>query len=166
MNLYMIIITIFINFILESTILNRVMFFGVTPNLGLILVVIIALSRGRKTGGLAGIITGLLSDIVFSEVIGIKAFIYFFIGYVVGMSENKLSRENIFIPIIMTIGSTFFYHLMYMAFMFFLNNKIYMNGSFKHIFLLELLYNSILVIPLYKWLSKYYTLKGMSFSKR
>lgn len=162
----MIILTIFINFIFESTILNRLAIFGVVPNIGLILVVIIALSRGRNVGGIAGLVTGLLADMMFSPVIGVKAFIYFFIGYTVGMSENKLSRDNIFIPILMTIASTFFYHVMYILFMFFLNNKIYVGELFRYVFLLELLYNTILVIPLYKWLSKLYALKGMSFRRR
>lgn len=166
MSIYMIILTIFINFILESTLFNRLSLFGVVPNIGLILIVIIAISRGRKVGGMAGLVTGMLSDVMFSPVVGVKALIYFFIGYTIGMSENKLSKDNIIIPIIMTIGATFFYHLMYMLFMFFINNKIYMSGSFRTIFLLELLYNTILVVPLYKWLSKAYTLKGMTFGRR
>ncbi|SHD77948.1 rod shape-determining protein MreD [Schnuerera ultunensis] len=115
---------IIINFILQSTILHYFNIFDVVPNTSLVIIIVIALLRGKKTASIAGLIAGLLQDIIFSPVIGINGFIYFFVGYFVGMAENKLSKDNILIPFIMTLISTICYHLVYYLFMYFLSFNI------------------------------------------
>ncbi len=66
------------NFILQSTVFSQISIFGVVPNTGLIIIVTIALLKGRRIGGVVGLLVGLLQDIIFSPVIGVNGFIYFF----------------------------------------------------------------------------------------
>ena len=166
MSMYMVMLTAILNLFLESTLLDRVEIFGVVPNFSLILLVTIALSRGKMTGGFVGLVVGLLEDIIFSPIIGVKAFIYFFIGYTVGMSENKLSRDNLLIPVLMTCAATVFYNTAFLILMYFLSGVSHFDSSLGRTLILETLYNAILIVPTYKILSKRYILKGMSFGER
>ena len=166
MNIFTIFSIIVINFILESTILSYFSIFGVLPNTSLIIIGAIALLRGRKTGSIVGLVMGLLQDIVFSPVIGVNAFIYFFIGYSIGMAENNLSKDNALIPFVITIGSTIGYHLLYYFFMFFLGHNINFPVFFKKIVIFEIAYNSLLSILFYKWFSRIFVIPSIRFGKK
>lgn len=166
MSIYLILLITIINFIFESTLFNRVTIMGITPNIALILIVIVSLSRGNKTGGFVGLFTGLLRDLVFNKTIGVIGLIYFFIGYAVGLGEKKFSKENIVIPTLMTAASTMAYYILYAVFMFFLRQKFTFAMIFGEKVLTEIVLNGLLTIPLYKWLSKHFTLKGMTFGER
>ena len=166
MNIFIIFLIIAINFILQSTILTYVSIFGVLPNTSLIIIVVIALLKGKKAGGIVGLLIGLLQDIIFSSVIGVNGFIYFFVGYFVGMAENKLSKDNMLIPFIMTAGATVGYHLLYYLFMFFLGHDIAFSVFFKKVVLFEMTYNSLLSILFYKWFSKIFIVPSIRFGSR
>ncbi|CCQ98390.1 conserved membrane hypothetical protein [[Clostridium] ultunense Esp] len=157
---------IIINFILQSTILHYFNIFDVVPNTSLVIIIVIALLRGKKTASIAGLIAGLLQDIIFSPVIGINGFIYFFVGYFVGMAENKLSKDNILIPFIMTLISTICYHLVYYLFMYFLSFNIPFFAFFKNVVVIEMLYNSLISIILYKWFSRIFVIPSIRFGRR
>ncbi|MCF6463691.1 rod shape-determining protein MreD [Clostridium sp. Cult1] len=157
---------IIINFILQSTILQYFNIFNVVPNTGLVIIVVIALLKGKRAGSIVGLIAGLLQDIIFSPVIGINGFLYFFIGYLVGMTENKLSKDNILIPFIMTLISTICYHLFYYLFMYFLSYNISFLIFFKDVVIIEMLYNSFISIILYKWFSKIFVIPSIRFGRR
>ncbi len=157
---------IIINFILQSTILQYFNIFNVVPNTGLVIIVVIALLKGKRAGSIVGLIAGLLQDIIFSPVIGINGFLYFFIGYLVGMTENKLSKDNILIPFIMTLISTICYHLFYYLFMYFLSYNISLLIFFKDVVIIEMIYNSFISIILYKWFSKIFVIPSIRFGRR
>ncbi len=100
------------------------------PNTGIIIVVLVALIKGKNAGSMVGLLIGLLQDIIFSTVVGVNGIIYFFIGYIIGISEDKLSKDNLLIPIFLTLLSTLFYHLSYYLFMFFLGHNINFSAFF------------------------------------
>lgn len=166
MTIIIMILIIVINFILQSTLLPYASIFGVVPNTSLVIIVAIALLNGRRTGSIIGLMTGLLQDIIFSPVVGVNSFIYFFIGYFVGTAENKLSKDNILIPFIITAGATVSYHMFYYLFMFFLAHNISFSTFFKNIVVFEMIYNSLLSIILYKWFSKMFVVPSIRFGRR
>jgi len=166
LNIIIYILIIVINFIFQSTLLPYMSVFGVLPNTSIIIIVIIALLKGRKVGSIVGLSMGLLQDIIFSPVIGVNGFIYFFIGYLVGMMESRLSKDNILIPFIMTAAVTIGYHLFYYLFMFFLAYNINFSAFFKKTILLEMVYNSLLSILVYKWFSKIFIVPSIRFGRK
>lgn len=166
MTVFIISLIIIINFILQSTAISYFSIFGVVPNTSLIIIVAIALLKGKKVGSTTGLLIGLLQDIVFSSVIGVNAFIYFFIGYLMGMAEDKLSKENILLPVIMSIITTIGYHFFYFLFMFFLNYDISFSIFFKQIVIIEMIYNSLLSIFLFKLFSKIFVMPSITFGKK
>lgn len=157
---------IIVNFILQSTIIPYFSVFDVVPNTGIIIVVIIALLKGKKLGASAGLLTGFLQDIIFGPVVGVNAFIYFFVGYLIGMTENKFSKDNMLLPVIMTIVSTAGYHFFYHLFMFFLNYNVSLSVIFKDIVISEMIYNSLVSILLFKLLSKIFVVPSITFGRK
>ncbi|NLJ78748.1 MAG: rod shape-determining protein MreD [Tissierellia bacterium] len=166
MNTFIIVLLILSNFILETTLFPHFNVFRILPNMGLVIVVSVAILRDRKTGSIVGLTVGLLQDTIFSGVIGINAFIYFFLGYFAGMAGSKLSRDNVLTPFILTLGSTIAYHLFYNLFMFFLNYNIGFSTFFKEIVLMEMIYNSIIAIFICRWLSKIFIVPTVRFRRR
>ncbi|WP_236909269.1 rod shape-determining protein MreD [Clostridium sp. Cult3] len=166
MDFFIMALIIVVNFILQSTIFSHISIFGIVPNTGLIIIVVIALLRGRRTGGIVGLLVGLLQDIIFSPVIGVNGFIYFFVGYFVGMAEDKLSKDNLLIPFIMTAGTTIAYHLLYYIFMYFLGYGLNFSIFFKDVVILETLCNSLISILIYKWFSKVFIVPSIRFGRR
>jgi len=159
-------IIIIVNFILQSTILQNLSILGVIPNTTLIIVVSIALLKGKRTGSIVGLGAGLLQDIIFSPTIGANAFVYFFIGYLIGLSEQKVYKESLFIPFIFTLITTLAYHGVYYVLMYFLGVNIRFHFFLRDTILIETLYNSILILPIYKWFSNIFTVPSIKFGRR
>lgn len=166
MSILILIIVVLLNFLLQSTIFPYMAIFGVVPNTALLIVMSISLLKGKYYGGVIGLVIGLLQDMVFSSVIGINAFIYFFAGYLIGMAENKLSRDNMFIPALFSIIGTIYYNFTYYTFMFFLSKNIPFLSFSKYIMLIEILYNIVLAVPIYMILSKIFVEPTIQFDRK
>ena len=77
MKIFLIVLTVIINLIIQSTLIPYFEILGVVPNTALIIVVVLALAKGKYYGGVFGLIIGLLQDIIFSVTIGVNGFIFF-----------------------------------------------------------------------------------------
>lgn len=166
MNIFILLVVVFINFFLQSAIFPYLAVFGVVPNTALLIVIAISLFKGRYYGGFLGLIIGLLQDIVFNPVIGINAFIYFFAGYLVGLVENKLTKDNLLIPVLFSILGVIYYNFSYYVFMYFLSRDIPFLSFAKDVLLIEIIYSSILSIPIYKIFSKIFVTPGIRFGSK
>lgn len=158
-------IIIILNFILQTTVFKHFSIMGVSPNTTLIMVVIFALLRGKYSGAFVGLTAGLLQDIFFGKVIGINALIYFLIGYTVGLLDDKVFKENLILPFLTMLGSTLTYHIVYYFFMVFLSIDISFTIMLKDITLIEMIYNSILTILIYRRVLKHYKGPKIRFTK-
>lgn len=163
---FLVALTIIMNFILQGSIFQYFGIFGVVPNTALIIVVIIALAKGKFQGGFFGIVIGLIQDIMFSTTIGINSFIYFVVGYFIGFIEDTFARDNIINPIIFTAISTVFYNITYSLFIYFLTTSITFINAVKSVFSFEVIYNSIVSIFIYKLFQKIFAEPTIRFRKR
>lgn len=159
-------IIVIINFLLQTTIMRYIAIGGVIPNTTLIILVSIALLKGKKTGGILGLCMGLLQDIVLSEVIGINALIYFFVGYLVGLVDNKVFKDNLWIAVVFTGLSTIFFHIFFFVLMYFLSIDINFIVMLKKIVWIELFYNMVLSILIFKGITKLFKGPRLSFRHR
>lgn len=80
--------------VIQLAIPPTLVFSGVKPDLLLILLVIIALIRGRKYGSGFGFIAGSLQDLFLGGFFGIFTFIKTLIGIVVGLIERNFFKEQ------------------------------------------------------------------------
>ena len=154
---------IVLNFIFQSTIFQSLSIGNVVPNTSLIIIISFALLKGKKVGSSLGLCIGLLQDVIFSEVIGINALIFFLIGYMVGLVDNKLFKENIWIILLLTLIATFVFHFLLYTLMYFLGYEISFMIMFKKVIALELLFNIILSVPIYKGIKKMFKSPKLSF---
>lgn len=96
-----------ISLILQSTLFSHLTVAGVKPDLVLILVVLYALLHGPKEGALIGFAGGLLQDLLFGQNIGINALTKIIVGYIFGVLDRKIYKENLLIPIAALFLGTF-----------------------------------------------------------
>ncbi|SHH60847.1 rod shape-determining protein MreD [Caloranaerobacter azorensis DSM 13643] len=148
------ILLIILNFVLQTTIFQHLRVFGILPNTTLIILVCISVLKGKKVGSFIGLIVGFIQDILFFNVIGINAFIYFIIGYLIGSINDKIYKDSSFIPFVLTALSTVFYHLAYSFFMYFLSVNYDYLYLLRKIIFIELIYNSLLSVLIYKLVVK------------
>ncbi|KNF09459.1 rod shape-determining protein, subunit D [Gottschalkia purinilytica] len=157
---------IILNFILQSTVFQYFHFLQVLPNTSLILVVTYSLLAGKNSGAIVGLAVGLLQDIFFYDVIGVNALIYFLIGYVLGLLDEKVFKENLILPFLITAATTAVFHIMHYFFMYFLSVDVHLIPILKNVLLKEAIYNAVLSIFVYKYMLKFYKEPRIKFTKR
>lgn len=165
LTIFLLVLIIILNFILNITILPYFEILGSIPNTALAMIVVIALSKGKYYGGFFGIFIGLLHDIFFSAHVGINAFIYFFIGYSIGRLENLFIRDNIINPVIFTSLSTIVYNLFYFVYLYFINIEFSFMYFIQKITSLEIVYNAFFAIIIYKIFRKIFDQPRLSFNR-
>jgi rod shape-determining protein MreD len=85
----------------HSTLTPLVSIGGVTPDLPLIMVVLMALRRGPEFGCLAGFVTGLLQDAAAGGLIGVQGLTKAVIGFGIGMAGERLRVSQ---PLVQVLG--------------------------------------------------------------
>lgn len=143
-------LVIVINFILQSTIFQAIKINGISANYTLILVIIITIIYGLKSGLYTAIVAGLFVDVYLSMAIGINLFILVIISVLISFIGRPLFTGNKLTLVFMTAISTVIYHLMYFFFMYFLDKGIGFSRVMVHIVPFELIFNSIVCVAVYQ----------------
>lgn len=69
---------------LQTTVFSRIHLFGASLNIHLAFVMALAVLYGPLWGGYTGLGLGLLQDIIFAPVLGVRALVFFLMGSLVG----------------------------------------------------------------------------------
>lgn len=102
----LLLLVVFIAYIVQLNILNTNLFFGVKPNLILILVVVVSLWYGIYAGTIFGMINGLFLDLMFSSEVGKYLVIYTLVALIVGFFNQNFRKENKMSLVYVVIYST------------------------------------------------------------
>lgn len=94
MNKFKTLIVVFVSFILQITVFSKVDIFGANINLIIAMTIALSLTLRPKTGAYSGLIVGLLEDLMFADVIGIRALSYFLIGTFVGNDRFRFKSNK------------------------------------------------------------------------
>ena len=111
--------------------------FGIMPNLFVILILFVGLFAGKKIGLILGLIFGILIDLLIGKSIGISGILLGAIGLIAEYCDKNFSKDSKLTIILMVIISTFIYEVGIYAFT-----------------IIEMLYNSLLIIILYPLIHK------------
>jgi rod shape-determining protein MreD len=76
-------------------------------------VVFNALLHGCYHGAKLGFVFGLVEDVFIGKFIGLNALTKMLTGYLVGMGENKVFKENLLIPVFGLFTATFLNNILY-----------------------------------------------------
>lgn len=148
MNKVKIAIVVILNLLLQTVLFNRIKILGVNPNLTIPIVVALALGFGAYTGGFSGLFIGLLEDILFARVLGVKALVYFVIGFLIGNSEMGINKDDVRTGVVLTGISTICSFVLTILIGSLLGDSFSI-GSRIIPLLVEILLNCIMYIPIF-----------------
>lgn len=141
---------IFVCFLLQSTVFQGMSLGGITPNLLIIVTSSFGFMRGKKEGLVVGLISGLLIDIMFNDLIGFYALVYMVLGYVNGFFRKIFFDDDIKLPLILIAASDFIYGNIVCVFMFVMRSKFHYFYYLKSVILPELIYTILVTIIVYQ----------------
>jgi rod shape-determining protein MreD len=124
---------------------------GCMPDLVLIIVLCLTFLTDEKRGMLAGIIAGLLQDIIFGPALGVFTLAKMLAAFGAGLISREIYKDQIVGPTLAVFLLTFFHE----AIVFLLVSLVWRGScfnfyySFKNLFLTRAFYHLILTIPLY-----------------
>jgi len=83
--------------LLQSTVLNFIAINGIKPDLVLVLIILNGFLRGTREGAFLGFVGGVMQDLVSGGYFGMYALTNITAGYLGGLGEGRLYRDNRFI---------------------------------------------------------------------
>jgi len=130
--------------VLQSTLLHWIAVRGVIPDLGLIVLVFVAIRRGSMTAQLSGFVSGVVEDVLSLSPLGFHAFIRTVVGFLYGLTEGGIFVDPILMPVILIIIATIFKALISSLLVAFLSIPAAGFGVFTGPLWIELGYNAVL----------------------
>ena len=144
---------ILICFLIQSAMFHYIALANIVPNLIIILVAATAYMRGKTTGMLLGLFSGLLIDLIYGNyIIGLYALIYMLLGYFIGFTNRYYSNDDYTLPIVIIGVSDLIYGFSYYIFEFLLRGRLNLLYYFRRIILPEIIYTVAVSVLLYKLL--------------
>lgn len=140
----------FVCFILQTTIFQHIQLANVAPNFLLVITVAIGYMYGRAKGAVTGFFCGLATDMMFGNVIGVKALIFMIIGYFNGYANKIYYGDDFSVPLILIAISDFIYGFLYYVCMFLLRGRLNFLYYLRRIIVPEIVYTVFIGIILYK----------------
>lgn len=147
-------ILIIVAFILQTTLFQFFAVAQVAPNLLLILTVSFGFMRGKRSGLWIGLFCGLCIDLLYSDVIGLNALIYMYIGYVNGFLYKVYYDEDIKVPVILIGISDLVYSILIYVLQFLMRVRLEFLEYLQHIIIPEIVYTMVISILVYRLLYK------------
>lgn len=99
--------------LIQSTLITRVAIWGITPNLPLILLLFIVSKTGAVPGIVYGFFIGFLQDVYSPELLGHNAFTMSFMGYLIDISQERLTVENFSVKLFVILGVCLIHGILY-----------------------------------------------------
>lgn len=145
----------FISIFLQTTVFSFFNIRGTIPDLVLIFVVFFALLNGSinasKNAAVYGFLCGLLEDLYTGRFIGINALSKGITGYVIGMLEGRVFKENLFVGIISVIVGTCINSFCLLILSLISYNAFHLDSNIITGVCYQSIYNVLLAIPIYAW---------------
>ena len=143
-------IAIIFIFILQSTLFKAISLANITPNLLVIFTSSIGFMRGRKEGMFAGILSGLLIDLFYCDVLGVNMLIYMYVGYINGIFNKNFLPEDVRLPLLLIGASDIIYCGAMYVLRFLFRSKLSLAYYFINIMMPEMIYTVLVSIIMFK----------------
>ncbi len=145
-------ISIILVYVLHTTLAPYIALAKVVPNFTVVFVCCISFLRGKREGMIVGFFSGLLLDLFYgyNEIVGINAFCYMIIGYIVGIFKDIYFLDDINIPMLMVAISDFSYNFVFYVLTFLLRNKLNLGYYMQSIIIPEMIYSVFICFLVYR----------------
>ncbi len=137
---------IVIGFVFQTSFIVFFDYLDVIPNISMILLVIFAMLSDGVTGGILGLITGILYDVMVYDIFGLYTLIYFIIGATIGAFSDDMLRENRLVYIVVTSVSNVVMNLLLYLILFFLKFRVQFAANILPNILFETVINAVIVV--------------------
>ncbi len=141
--------SIYISFILQTSIFNHLEMAGIIPNLLLVVTVSFGYLKGRKAGIIVGFLCGMLLDIFIGTYFGMNALILMYIGYLNGTVRLFYFGEDVKFPLFIISLSDLLYGSFVFAVMFLMRERSDFYFYLEHVIIPEAVYTVIVGIIVY-----------------
>ena len=148
-------IMILLALLLQTTVFQSIKLANAVPNLLLVVTITYGYLRGRTSGLVIGFACGLLLDCMYGSVIGLYAFIFMTIGFVVGFCLKIYFTDSLLLPIMLIASGDFVYCLYFYVTEFLMRGRIHFIFYFVHKFLPEILYTTLVGVLVYELLAMF-----------
>lgn len=149
LSIILILITFFVIYFLQINLFSWFNIYGVSPNLFIILVLIIGLFIRKKVGLALGIVLGLYIDVVNGKIFGQVALMLGIVGLLGEYLDKSFSKESRITLMLMVASTTIIYEVgIYIINIIKLNASIEL-ALFLKILAIETIYNTIITIIMY-----------------
>jgi rod shape-determining protein MreD len=137
--------------ILQVTALHFIVVFGVKPDLVLILVILNGFLRGTREGAFLGFVGGILQDLVSGGYFGMHALTNMFAGFLAGLGEGRLYRDNRVIAAGLTGFCTLGAQLVYYLLLELVGVQVPVLTALVSIIIPLGVYNALVTTVIYEW---------------
>lgn len=141
-------------YLLQTVLIQEITFLGISPNLFLVVTCGISFLFGSTTGGVCGLIFGLLQDMNIGRMIGLNAFLLMHIGIIMGQFNKRFFKDNYVVAVIFIVLSTMVYELIVYILGAFIYSQDIMFGTLTVKILIRAFLNAITGIIVYPILLK------------
>ncbi len=142
---------------IQVTALESVRLFGVKPDLVLILLIFYAFLRGTREGSFWGFVAGFLKDVATGGYFGLNALDHLAAGYLAGLMQTVLYKDNPFVVATITLLICLFQGLIHYLLLFYLGIFISPGVGLGKIIFCGSVYNGAVALLLYRWFFRTYT---------
>lgn len=143
------VLTILISFVLQTTVFQYFNFGGIAPNLLIIVTASYGFMFGKRYGMTVGFISGLLMDIFYGSVLGFYALIYLYIGASNGIFHRVFYQNDIKLPLALITVSDLLYSFVCYILLFLLRGRFQIGFYFKSVIIPEIVYTIFVTVFLY-----------------
>ncbi|HAS73321.1 MAG TPA: rod shape-determining protein MreD, partial [Clostridiales bacterium UBA8960] len=143
-----VVLLVFINFILSSTLFQIFRINGALPNFSIIITVVLASLSSKRNAFTFALLSGAIQDVFLGRMLGINFLIYGLIVYISIILIEVMFKGNFLTPIFLIGLSTIFYHFIFYIIMFFVQSTIPLNLMYVKI-ISEVVMNSVLGTLIY-----------------
>ena len=152
LRIFILLVLVLVNFVLQSTLFPEIAILGVTPDTALVLIVSYAILRREIEGALFGMFVGFVQDASGGMFIGIFALLGFVTGYICGKPFKNFFKDNYFLPFaVVVLASLAHQFALYVATILFTGQVNFFFYA-RTIILPKTVYTALLAIPLYAFM--------------
>lgn len=137
--------------VIQSSLLDKVTFRGVKPELVILAALVAALLYGPRWGLGVGLAGGFLLDIIVSQYVGLHMLAYGLVGLSFGFFEPHIWKGHMLVPLLAGLLGTVMSQLLVFSMLFALGHDVAFRSAWHGIIAPVSLYNMVLA-PLLYWL--------------
>jgi len=143
--------------LIQATILPHLRVFGGQPDLIVVLVLTWAILDHDREGMAWAFVGGLFIDLLSGAPFGISSLILVPVAYLVGLTEARVYRTSLALPLVLTAGGALAYHAAYLLLLRFLADfPVAWTEIPGYVTVPSVIFDVILIIPVLRVLSRVY----------